>query len=413
MGPGAAAMHPSSHPWTVLKQSSTVAPVKRVVFYEESTGWGGTENYLFALASRTAASGFEPHLLVRVLHPSEEDGFVSHFDGASVEVQCLRGALESAPTEIRRLRTIFRSLAGPETIVHFNQQTPASMTTAILAARLGGCATRVATNHLPVLGRPSHNLVGDAIYRMARRSLTLSIFESHENLEIAVRHGLVRRSAARVVLHGVDTASFQPAKAIGARDPLGILPEAFVIGSVGRLEPQKSHDVLVRAFGDFLSQQSELDPHLVLAGDGPERDALERLVRELRLESRVHFLGHVEANWALYRSFDVFALASAWEGLPFSLLEAMASGLPVVATDVGGVRDAIVGGVNGLLVTAGGTDDLAAALFSLTDPARRDQLGRRARADAVRCFDVRRMVDETVVVYDEGIAMTARGGSSN
>jgi glycosyltransferase involved in cell wall biosynthesis len=116
-------------------------------------------------------------------------------------------------------------------------------------------------------------------------------------------------------------------------------------------------------------------------------------------------LGHFEPVSTLYPAFDAFALSSIWEGLPLSLLEAMASGLPVVATDVGGVRDAVDDGENGLLVRPGVEEELVTALLSLADVRRRSTLAKRAREAAVRRFDVRRMVQETLAVYQEAIRM--------
>ena len=216
------------------------------------------------------------------------------------------------------------------------------MPTAILAARLAGCSVRVATNHVPTLGPPEHNLIGNSIYRMARRSLASTIFESRENLEIAVRAGcretLGREGGSARRRH---CPSSDPRTETDARRRLDLPPDAFVIGTVGRLEPQKAHDALVRALATIASLRPELDPSLVVVGDGSERGALERLVEDMGLRGRVRLLGHVEPVATLYPAFDVFALASMWEGLPLSLLEAMASGLAVVATDVGGVSDAI------------------------------------------------------------------------
>jgi glycosyltransferase involved in cell wall biosynthesis len=186
---------------------------------------------------------------------------------------------------------------------------------------------------------------------------------------------------------------------------LDLPPGAFVVGTVGRLEPQKAHPALVRAFAKIATLRPELDPHLVVVGEGSERGTLERLIEETGLQPRVHMLGHVEPLTTLYPAFDVFALASVWEGLPLSLLEAMASGLAAVATDVGGVGDAIIHGNNGLLVPAGVEEDLVTALLSLVDMRRRSELARNARADAVLRFDVQRMVDETLSVYQEAISM--------
>src|SRR4051812_9692334 len=126
--------HSAEPPMRRREDPHMVAPVKKVIFYEESTGWGGTEKYLFDLATRVAAEGHEAYLLTRSLRPAEEEEFGNRFQGFGGQVVWLRGAPESSPKELARLRSEFSQRAGVGTVIHFNQQTPASMATAILAA---------------------------------------------------------------------------------------------------------------------------------------------------------------------------------------------------------------------------------------------------------------------------------------
>jgi glycosyltransferase involved in cell wall biosynthesis len=393
-----------------MTEGARLSPgIPRIIFYEECTGWGGTEKYLLNLAEGLKAGGVETHVVVRSIQPAETATFLQRCDAAGIQTTPVRGSPSTFPAELRRTASIFRELDSRRAILHFNQQTPASMIAALIGARLVGC-TAIATNHLPILGRPTFNTVGSGLWRLARSSLMLTILESPQNLTVAVREGLVPAAKARVVLHGVDTQLFRPADRAVARRSVDLPVDAFVVGTVGRLEAQKSHDVLIRAAAGIVEGGRAPDLHLVIAGEGSKRQSLELLASELGMQDRVHFLGHLEPSWSLYPAFDIFALASAWEGLPLSLLEAMSCGIPVIATDVGGVRDAVTDRSNGFLVPTQSVDELARAIAAMIDVTRRAEMGHAARIDAQRRFDVRRMVDETISIYRE--AATLAGTSS-
>ena len=389
-----------------MTEGTRLSPdVPRIIFYEECTGWGGTEKYLLDLAEGLKASGVDTHVVVRSTHPAETATFLQRFDAAGIQTTPARGAPLAFPAELRRATSIFRKLDADRGIVHVNQHTPSSMAAAVIAARLAGCTVRIATNHLPILGRPSFNAIGSGLWRFARSLLSLTILESQANLELAVREGLVPAEKARVVLHGVDTQLFRPADREVARRSVDLPADAFVVGTVGRLEAQKSHDVLIKAAAGIVKKGATPDIHLAIAGEGSKRKSLELLAWELGMQDRVHFLGHIEPSWALFPAFDVFALASAAEGLPLSLLEAMSCGIPVIATDVGGVRDAVTDRSNGFLVPTQSVDELVRAIVAMTDVARRAEMGHAARIDAQRRFDVRRMVDETISIYREAATL--------
>jgi glycosyltransferase involved in cell wall biosynthesis len=173
-----------------------------------------------------------------------------------------------------------------------------------------------------------------------------------------------------------DTPRPLPA-ALAAR--LAPLPRPL-IGFVGRLHPQKSVDVAVRALALLPG-----DAHLVIAGEGPDRAALERLVDSLGLRQRVTFLGLVPHDDvpAVLRACDVSVLPSRYEELGTALVEAMACGVPVVASRTGGIPDVVRDGHNGLLAAPGDAAATAAALGRLLDdPDLRRRTGECGRATA-------------------------------
>lgn len=203
-------------------------------------------------------------------------------------------------------------------------------------------------------------------------------------------------TAAEVVENGVALPPPpSPETRAAARRGLGILDGAFVVGTVARLAPEKDLGTLLRAFSTVVAAFP--DARLVLAGGGAERPVLEALSRTLGLDASVLFLGERRDVEALLPAFDVTALSSVREGLPLSLLEAMAAGLPAVATEVGGLPDLLSAG-GGRLVPPSSPETLAGALLDYArDPARRlaDGLAARARVEARHGEDamVRRYVD--------------------
>jgi glycosyltransferase involved in cell wall biosynthesis len=160
------------------------------------------------------------------------------------------------------------------------------------------------------------------------------------------------------------------------RAELGIPAGAFVIGAVGHLRPEKNLPRLFEATSRLLA---DLDAHVLVLGDGPQRPALERLAAQAPLRGRVHFAGHQADLIPYYRAMDLFALTSDTEQMPISLLEAMASRLPVVATNVGDVRAMLPGEQAAFLALPGGepcTDTLASALRRMLGDAQlRERLG--------------------------------------
>jgi glycosyltransferase involved in cell wall biosynthesis len=167
---------------------------------------------------------------------------------------------------------------------------------------------------------------------------------------------------------------------------------------VGRLSPEKDVETLVRAVPLIIREHPGF--HLEIAGSGPCLLTLGRLAQELRISDRIHFLGEIQDIPALLASASLFVLPSLTEGISLTLLEAMARGLPVVATNVGGTPEVVVHGETGLLVPMKSPVDLAAAILRICrDPERGRQMGRAGRRRVELNFDVRRMVAAYETLY--------------
>jgi glycosyltransferase involved in cell wall biosynthesis len=211
--------------------------------------------------------------------------------------------------------------------------------------------------------------------------VTLTPREIDEHLE----RGIGRRAQYAVVPSGVPTEALRsaaiPQAQAQARARLGLPPDAYVVAGVGRLVPIKGFDLLIAALGDMVARVP--GARVLLIGDGAERGALEAQARALGVADRLHVAGTVTDLFGLLVAADVLAAPSRNEGMGRVLVEAMALGLPVVGTRVGGIPDVIVDGECGLLVPPEDPAALAAALVELgLDAARRAKLGAGARPRA-------------------------------
>ncbi|MCL6451376.1 MAG: glycosyltransferase [Acetobacteraceae bacterium] len=220
----------------------------------------------------------------------------------------------------------------------------------------------------------------------------------------SVRGYLVRLGlppgGVEVLPGGVDAERFRPGAGGGAlRQELGVLPGQVLVGSAGRLAPEKGMEDYIRAVADLAPRRP--DARFLLAGDGPLRPRLVALAQGLGLAGRLHFLGRREDMPAVLSDLDLFLLPSRSEGLPQVLLEAMACGVPVVAAWAGGVAEALAPGT-GVLVPPGTPGALSAAAGALLDdPDRRRRLGRLARAVVKHRFERRQWLGRMAAIYRE------------
>ncbi len=206
------------------------------------------------------------------------------------------------------------------------------------------------------------------------------------------------------IYNGVDSERFRPRA--GARTAIEGSPfndpSLFVVGTVGRLEAVKDQTNLARAFVRALAMSPQAARHLrlVLVGDGPMRGEIESIVRAAGAESLVWFAGERSDIPDILRGLDCFVLPSLAEGISNTLLEAMASGLPVIATRVGANADLMEEGLSGKLVPRADPDAIAREIFAyLADPALARRHGRAGRQIVERRFSVERMVGDYEALY--------------
>jgi len=186
----------------------------------------------------------------------------------------------------------------------------------------------------------------------------------------------------RCITNGIDLARVVPTSERSAmRAQLAMAPDAFLVGTVGRLMPIKGFEYLIEAFAQFRRQRDRQESKLVIVGDGPLRAALEQCAESHGLRGQVEFLGMRTDVYNLMRAFDAFALPSLHEGVPMVLLEAMALGVPIVASGVGGIPEILEDRREALLVPARDAGALARGIEVLAGSSEiRARLVRAARA---------------------------------
>jgi len=224
---------------------------------------------------------------------------------------------------------------------------------------------------------------------------TVTICVSENELAAGLEAGTCRADRSVVIRNAVDVAA-----AYRSRHDRAV-PRLI---AVGRLKAPKDFLTLIRAFAAL----SEGSFEALIVGDGPDRTAVEAEIRRLGLDGRVRLVGERDDVPKLLADSDVFALSSRSEGLPVSVLEAMAAELPVVASRVGGLAELVVDGETGILVPPGDAPALAAALGRLIEGRdQRRRLGAAGRARAERLFDLAAFRSAHVELYDRELALTS------
>ena len=198
-----------------------------------------------------------------------------------------------------------------------------------------------------------------------------------------------------VIPNGIDTSVFRPALA-----PSTKATGQLTIGYVGRLQKVKGVHFLIDAFARLVSEYPHLQ--LQLVGDGSERAALAQQAQALGVSDNIHFLGIRADMPALYPTFDLFVLPSLWEGMPNVALEAMACGVPVIATNTGGTPEVVQTGRSGILVAPGDVTALYEAMAMLiADAEMQCRLAQAGRRFVEQTFSINQTVASTVTLYDQ------------
>ena len=355
----------------------------RTLHVELLKGWSGGQVQCLALAEGLAARGHE----TRIACPP--DSALAERAAGRVEVAPLPWRRQLGWQPLRRLIHLLRELR-PE-VVHLHSAHAHSL--GALAARVVKTPVVVASKRTDFAPRPGR------LNRLRYQRWVDRVIAISEGARQAVINSGISPEAVVTIHSSVDCARFRPAHdRSAARAALGLSDHELIVGSVGELIPRKGHHLLLAAAPTVL--QAAPHTRFVICGAGPQRAHLEHQADTLGAAERVIFTGFRQEAEQVLSAFDLFAFPSLEEGLGVALLEALAVGLPVVASAVGGIPEAVADGVNGLLVPPGDSAQLAAAIIRLAgDPLLRERLSAAARETALSRFSREVMISRTEELY--------------
>lgn len=385
-------------------------PRKKILYLVTQSDNGGAQQYVYQLAVRVSrthdvmvASGEQPQggALAERLHGAGIPyTYLSHLKRAIhpwhdlLALQQIIALIRTEQPDILHLNSTKISVLGS------------------LAARLSGVSCKVVyTVHGWVFNEQLSWRNADyylhlqpfatAIERLCARNKDVLICLSEQDKRAALQRRIAPADKLRVIYNGREPLDFTPRD--DAREMLHLETDAFVIGAISNLYPTKGLAYLLEAFALFVSQQPHDDPAstLVIIGSGPERQKLERAAAAFGVHQHVQFAGTVPDAAHLLPAFDIYAIASTKEGLPFALIEAMQAGLPIVTTRVGAIPEAITHETTGLLVEPKRAGDMAGYFLRLKrDAPLRKRLGAAARETARQRFTARAMALQTTQTYE-------------
>ena len=297
---------------------------------------------------------------------------------------------------LRRARALIRQ--SPDAVIHTHNAMAHYY--AVLASLGLPVKCRINTRH--GMGGRTRSGRQEWLYRQSLRGTDYAVAVCEAARQRFAADGMHPRRALLSVPNGIRLERFRPADDVARQSlvaELGLPTGSRIIGTVGRLQPVKDHALLLRAFAKVRVQVPEAA--LVIVGDGPLRAALEAQAEQAGLSDAVRFMGDRHDVPRLLTGMEVFALTSTSEGYSVALLEACASSLPIVATDVGGNREIVRHGINGRLVPSGDTAAIATALIALLrggEPAA--AMGRAGYAWAQAEASFRTMAERYHGLYD-------------
>ncbi|GBC97341.1 Putative glycosyltransferase EpsD [bacterium HR16] len=362
-----------------------------ILFLINSLAYGGAETQLVRVATRLKRRGWD----VKVVTLIPPTAYVDELEQESIPVTTLgmRRKIPD-PRAILRLARMVR-LWKPD-IVHSH------MVHANLLARV----TRLFAP-VPVLISSARSIIEggrlrEVLYRLTDPLCDMTTHVCRVGAERYVKTGIVPAHKMRHIPNGIDTDLFRPDGEMRARGrcELGV-SESFVWLAVGRFEVPKDYPNLLTAY----ARVAQSHPHslLLLAGDGPLRSEMEGIVCSLGIQHRVRFLGVRRDVLQLMNAADAYVMSSSREGLPNVLLEAHATGLPVVATDVGGNREIVRDGESGFIVPSRNPDALARAMQHLMSVSERErsQMGAVGRQHIIENYSMEHVVQQWENLYRE------------
>jgi L-malate glycosyltransferase len=373
-------------------------PMKKIAHFIDTQNAGGAESLVFDLTSVLAQSGFDIE--------------VYQFDSVWLEGKCKEHKLPILRAPGHHLYKSSRTLPlFAWKFSKFLRERKVHILHSHLYDPIIGGAMAAFCSRIPHIGT-----LHDVYTLEEKRSLSLVYLASllKTNL-VAVSHGIEQhlldkgfaQNRIKTIENGVDILKFEGNPDPRLRKELGLTCEDLVFICVGRLVALKGLDILLDAFAGIRQNNVKL----LLVGDGPEKGALASRIMDRGMAASVSLLGHREDVPDLLRISSCFVLASHTEGLSCSIIEAMAAGLPVIATDVGGNRELVLDGENGYLVPRADAAALAGRMLEMVkDHSRRERFGRESLRLAAERFSRQVMVQRYIQEYEQMLSSPRKVG---
>ncbi len=377
-------------------------PVRSILYVITKANWGGAQRYVFELALAARSRGYAVHVAC-----GTQGELTQRLIAESIPVSLVSGLSRDVhfSADLRALASLYRIIRKERPdVVHANSSKAGLI--AVVAARLARVPRIIFTAHGWAFNesRPAWQRKIFAVMHWLTALLAHKVICVSEAIRRDARSLPLIEDRLVMLHHGVAPVPTLPRTearhGLEGHAKRGLLGSAFWVGSLAELHPNKGLDTLVQAFAAVATHA----PHaiLVLIGAGQDQGRLAALAHQLRIEDRVFFCGHVAQGARYLSALDLFVLPSRSEALGYALLEAGIAGIPSVASKVGGIPEIITDGLNGLLVPAGDSTALSAALRTLIDDAElRTRYGKALQEKVLNEFGEQQMLDQTFALYGD------------
>ncbi len=382
------------------------AQKKKILFVITKSNLGGAQKYVYDLASALPKEQFEAAVVCGGNGP-----LIQNLEAAQIRVISIKTLKRDISVlgdiaSFFELISIFRK-EKPD-IIHVNSSKVGGL--GALAGRIARVPRIIFTCH----GWAFNEERSQISLLIIKFISWLTVMFSHMTIAVSNRdyidgaRMLWSKNKMTLVHNGIRKPEFKEhasARAeihdLARKSGVEIPKTSLLMGAIGELHKNKGYEYMLQAFSD--ARKTRSSPYrLIIMGEGEEKEKLKKLISDLDLESDVALLGYVKNAPSYLTAFDAFALTSIKEGLPYVIIEAGFAGLPVVATNVGGVREIIEDMKTGILVQARKPDDIAQGLtFLVNEKDRSKTFGAALKEKVERDFSIEKMVQNTVAVYEK------------
>lgn len=375
---------------------------KTKIFYIITKGnWGGAQRYVYELATALPHNDFEVTVIL-----GEGEALEKRLTKAGIRVIKIAALKRDVNffADFKSFWTLYQLFRKEKPqIIHLNSSK---------IGGLGALAGRIA--HIPKITFTVHGLAFNEKRPTWQKWLIkfshwLTLILCHQVITVAdcLKKQIINwpgtKNKVATIYNGLPSIKFFE-KSVARRELFAGHNDRFWIGTISELHHNKGLDSLIDAFAlvvrSLLGHSLGWSANLMIIGEGEELEKLKWLARAKRLEDRIHFLGRVEDARAYLKAFDIFTLTSRTEAFPYAILEAGAAGLPVIASEIGGIPEVITEPELGILVPPGNVEEIKKSLlFMLKKPKYCELAGKNLRQRVTANFSLKKMVEKTVELY--------------